>query len=150
MFKKITFFILLISIAVTSFNCASTPKSTVIEDVNLNQLTQPAFVDDFAGKTVRFDATFMGTMDSMIHLPKKYQKNYVSIMVYGGGGQTGMPTYVLVKKEQSAQVYNFEMMQKLSIVAKTVKSKTTSGITGSNEDKLILVAEKITVIEDTE
>lgn len=162
--KKIFYFFAVIIISAVVFNgffpmlvnAKVKPVSPVsYQDVQYVQLIQPAFVKEFSGKLVRFEAVFLGIINTTIDLPSTY-KDYIRLQIGSSRevviGNVSAPTIgnlyndVVIAKEKSGPVFNIKQGQKIKIAASAVKCKSVS-IAGGTESSLILVVDSIKVID---
>jgi len=118
-------------------NCTNTP----VQDVSFRQLIQPAFAKDFAGKLVRFEAEFVGIINTVADLPSEYTQDYIRIMLTDNSN-TNSYGNVVIPKDKSGPVFNLKPLQTIKIVACTVLVTETT-IAGGQSNELLLVVNSI-------
>lgn len=158
--KKIFYFLTVVIISAVVFNgffsivanAQNQPTSQVIhQDVQYVQLIQPAFVKDFSGKSVRFEARFTSMLNSTMDLPSKY-KDYIRFMICSTdsikAGNVFIPTLansysdVIIEKSKSGSLFNIKQLQIIKISAKCVEYKSTTA-SGGSQKSLIFVVDSI-------
>lgn len=110
-------------------------------EVNLAQLGNQAFYDDFKDKRVVFDA------DS-IHLSPsggggKYAKGWIQAIAYGGGGARGI-IELEIPKEKSDIVFSLDPSQSVRVYGKAVPDLTRATL---GMRRLLIEVDKIEVSE---
>lgn len=115
---------------------SAAPNYSAPVDVSFQKLIQPAFAQDYAGKTVQFDATYYGSRPTLIDLPPEYQTGFVRIMLGGGAGST---MNVLVPKEYAEATFDLKTGTKVRVTA-YAQLLAARSIAGGTEARLLLIA----------
>lgn len=111
-------------------------------DVAYAKLIQAAFVDEYAGKTVRFAATYMGPTSCTL-LPAEYQQDYVCIITSLTGQDVDDLEDIVVPKHYANATF---ALKKGTYVRITAYAQLSSGLLGRG---LWLIADSILPIEAT-
>jgi hypothetical protein len=110
--------------------------------VTFKKAINPAFTDDFARKWVRFKARYMTQIEVVMDLPNEYQK-YVRIMVGDTGDRSAATRDVVIPKEKSDVVFELQRGENVELFAYAVPVTRTSRISGSSQNMLLFVVQKI-------
>lgn len=105
----------------------ATTDEASYQDVPYKQLIQPAFAQDYLGKLVRFEAAFFNVMSTTVDLPSVF-KNYVRLQLCSSGTVTStscdnLYVQVVIKKEESAPIFELKQGQNVRIWAKTAETR---------------------------
>lgn len=113
--------------------------STLPVDAPLQKLISPAFADDYADKTVRFMANYIGPTPTMIDLPPEYQQGFVRISLMDGGA---VALNVLVPKEYADATFALKTSERVQVTA-YAQPMNRFGLMGNGESALLLIADSI-------